>query len=230
MPPRPPTIDIRADRALQYRIVKGPWNAALMYAFGPGAVGDKSRLIGINTIYKSDTFSAGFGFNTKDNAAGQQALKTTVLGASMNMGTWLVSGMYGHIQEPNASSGPALSTGLTAAGVPAALVTSVLDRLKQDADLLHLGVRYNLGNPGHHVTLAWNRLNDKRAANADTTSYGVAYTYPLSKRTNLNAVLTRFVNSGTGQAAPGGNGYLGGVTASAGKDSTSLALGIRHVF
>ena len=52
----------------------------------------------------------------------------------------------------------------------------------------------------------------------------------LSKRTNLNAVLTRFVNSGTGQAAPGGNGYLGGVTASAGKDSTSLALGIRHVF
>ncbi len=147
-----------------------------------------------------------------------------------NMGTWLVSGMYGHIQEPNASSGPALSTGLTAAGVPAALVTSVLDRLKQDADLLHLGVRYNLGNPGHHVTLAWNRLNDKRAANADTTSYGVAYTYPLSKRTNLNAVLTRFVNSGTGQAAPGGNGYLGGVTASAGKDSTSLALGIRHVF
>ena len=148
----------------------------------------------------------------------------------MNMGTWLVSGMYGHTQEPNASSGPALSTGLTAAGVPAALVTSVLDRLKQDADLLHLGVRYNLGNPGHHVTLAWNRLNDKRAANADTTSYGVAYTYPLSKRTSLNAVLTRFVNSGTGQAAPGGNGYLGGVTASAGKDSTSLALGIRHVF
>lgn len=226
----PPTIDIRADRALQYRIVKGPWNAALMYAFGPGAVGDKSRLIGINTIYKSDTFSAGFGFNTKDNAAGQQALKTTVLGASMNMGTWLVSGMYGHIQEPNASSGPALSAGLTAAGVPTALVSNVLDRLKQDATLLHVGVRYTLGHPGHHVTLALNKLNDKRAANADTTSYGVAYTYPMSKRTSLNAVLTRFVNTGMGQAAPGGNGYLGGVTAVAGRDSTSVALGIRHVF
>ena len=228
----PPTIDIRTDRALQYRIVKGPWNAALMYAFGPGAVGDKSRLIGINTIYKSDTFSAGFGFNTKDNAAGQQALKTTVLGASMNMGTWLVSGMYGRIQEPNPTQGPLLAAGLRSVNppVPEALISNILDRLKQDADLLHLGVRYNLGNPGHHVTLAWNRLNDKRAANADTTSYGVAYTYPLSKRTNLNAVLTRFVNSGTGQAAPGGNGYLGGVTASAGKDSTSLALGIRHVF
>ena len=74
------------------------------------------------------------------------------------------------------------------------------------------------------------RLDDRRSANADTTSYGVAYTYPLSKRTNLNAVLTRFDNKGTGQAAPGGNGYLGGVTGAAGQDSTSIALGIRHSF
>ena len=199
-------------------------------AFPSGAAGDDSRLIGINTIYKTDRFSAGLGYNTKNNKAGQQALKTTVLGASVNMGTWLVSGMYGRIQEPNVSSGPDLSAGLTAAGIHAATISNILDRLKQDADLLHLGVRYNMGRPGHHITLAWNRLNDKRAANADTTSYGVAYTYPLSKRTSVNAVLTRFVNSGTGQAAPGGNGYLGGVTASAGKDSTSLALGIRHVF
>lgn len=226
----PAAIDIRADNSLQYRIVKGPWNAALMYGFPSGASGDDSRLIGINTIYKTDRFSAGLGYNTKNNKAGQQALKTTVLGASVNMGTWLVSGMYGRIQEPNVSSGPDLSAGLTAAGIHAATINNILDRLKQDADLLHLGVRYNMGRPGHHITLAWNRLNDKRAANADTTSYGVAYTYPLSKRTSLNAVLTRFVNSGTGQAAPGGNGYLGGVTASAGADSTSLALGIRHVF
>ena len=47
---------------------------------------------------------------------------------------------------------------------------------------------------------------------------------------NLNAVLTRFNNSGTGQAAPGGNGYLGGVTGVAGQDSTSIALGVRHTF
>jgi hypothetical protein len=78
--------------------------------------------------------------------------------------------------------------------------------------------------------LAVNRLNDKRAANADVTSYGIAYAYPLSKRTSLNAVLTRFNNSGTGQAAPGGNGYLGGVSAKAGADATSVSLGIRHVF
>lgn len=226
----PSTVDIRHNNALQYRLVKGAWNAALMYGFGDGTASNKSRLVGLNTIYKSDTFSAGFGYNTKDNAAGQKALTTSILGASMNMGTWLVSGMYGRIQEPNPSSGPALSAGLTAAGVPTALVSNILDRLKQDATLLHLGARYNLGQPGHHITVAWSKLNDKRATNADTASYGVAYTYPMSKRTSLNAVVTRFVNTGMGQAAPGGNGYLGGMTAVAGRDSTSYAVGIRHVF
>ena len=66
--------------------------------------------------------------------------------------------------------------------------------------------------------------------NADVASYGMAYSYALSPRTDLNAVITRFENTGLGQAAPGGAGYLGGVTASAGTDSTSLALGIRHRF
>ena len=226
----PPMVDIRYNSSVQYRIVKGPWNAALMYGFPSGAAGDDSRLIAVNTIYKSDSFSAGFAHNNKKNAAGQQSLKTTILGASMNTGNWLLSGMYGRIQEPNSSSGPALSAGLTAAGVPTVIIGNVLDRLKQNADLLHIGVRYTLDRPGHHVTLAVNRLNDKRAANADVTSYGIAYAYPLSKRTSLNAVLTRFNNSGTGQAAPGGNGYLGGVSAKAGADATSVSFGIRHVF
>lgn len=57
----PVPIDIRYNNSLQYRIVKGPWNAALMYGFSDGTAADKSRLIGVNTIYKSDSFSAGFG-------------------------------------------------------------------------------------------------------------------------------------------------------------------------
>jgi predicted porin len=226
----PPMVDIRYNSTVQYRIIQGPWNAALMYGFPSGAAGDNSRLIGFNTLYKTGSFSAGVAHNTKKNAAGQQSLKTTIVGASMNTGNWLVSGLYGRIEEPNSSSGPALNAGLTAAGVPAVIIGNVLDRLKQDADLLHIGLRYNLGNPGHHVTVAVNRLNDKRAANADVTSYGIAYAYPLSKRTSVHTVLTRFSNSGTGQAAPGGNGYLGGVTARAGGDATSVSIGLRHVF
>lgn len=200
-----------------------------MLGLGEGSSSDQNRLLGINTIYRGDAFQAGFGFNTKKNSAGQQALKTTAMGASTNLGAWKFSGLYARIEEPNPSSGPELSAGLTAAGVPAPLIATVIDRLKQDANLIHLGARYDMGVAGH-VTLALNRMDDRRNANADTTSYGVAYTYPLSRRTNLNAVLTRFDNKGTGQAAPGGNGYLGGVTGSAGQDATAIALGIRHSF
>jgi predicted porin len=219
----PSGVDIRYNNALQYRIVQGPWNASLMYGFGERTNSSSSRLLGINTIYKTDAFSAGFGHNTKKNSAGQQALKTTLIGASGTQGGWTLSGMFARIEEPNPSSGPELAAALGAAA------PAVLARLTQDANLMHVGLRYNMGAAGQ-VTVAYTKLNDKQAANADTASYGVAYTYPLSKRTNLNAVLTRFNNSGTGQAAPGGAGYLGGVTGVAGQDSTSLALGIRHVF
>lgn len=224
----PAGVDIRQNDAFQYRMVLGPWNAAFMYSLGAG--GSAGRLMGLNGMYKTADFSVGFGHNTKKNSAGQQALRTTVLGASATRGVWTLSGMVAQIEEPNPSSGPELASGLTAASaqlVP--FIPLILDRLKQDANLMHIGLRYNMGAAGH-MSVAYTKLNDKRASNADTASYGVAYTYPLSKRTNLNAVVTRFVNSGTGQAAPGGNGYLGGVTGAAGRDATSIALGIRHVF
>ncbi len=227
----PAGVDIRADNSLQYRIVAGGINAALMYSFGEDktATSSGSKLLGINTIYKADAFSVGFGYNTKKNAAGDQSLKTTVLGASGNLGAFTASGMYARIQEPNSFSAPALGAGLAGGGVPAPVIADILDRLKQDADLMHIGLRYNLGASGT-VSVAYNRLNDKRGANADVQSYGVAYTYPLSKRTNLNAVLTQVNNSANAQVAPGANGYLGGVTKTAGTDSSSISFGMRHSF
>jgi hypothetical protein len=225
----PAGVDIRYNNTLQYRIIQGPWNAAFMYGFGQGSSSDSNRLLAVNTLYKSAALNVGFALNSKNDSAGEQALKTTVLGASTARGDWLFSTMFVRIQEPNPSSGPELSAGLAAAGLTAPLIESVIDRLKQDANLFHLGARYNMGGAGH-VTVAYTKLNDKRASNADVQSYGVAYTYPLSKRTNLNAVLTRFNNNANAQAAPGGNGYLGGVTATAGRDATSLALGMRHSF
>lgn len=225
----PVGVEIRQNNSLQYRIVQGPISASAMVGFGEAGSTGNSRLLGINTIYKTDRFSAGFGYNTKNNSAGQRALSTLIVGATANFGSVAVNGMLANIKEPNVSDGPELLAGLTGAGIPVGIVNAVIDRLKQDANLLHVGARYTMSNSSH-VTVAINRLNDKRASNADTTSYGVAYTYPLSKRTNVNFVLTKFDNSANAQAAPGGNGYLGGVTASAGKDSTSIAIGLRHSF
>lgn len=224
----PAGVDIRANDALQYRIVQGPWTASLMYGFPTSSSGD-DELVGLGAFYRSASFSAGLGYNSRKNSAGQQALRTTVVGATVPWGSWRLSGLYGVIEEPNSGSAPELSAGLSAGGVPSTLITAVLDRLQQDARLMHLGARYEMGAAGH-ISVAFNHLDDLRSANADVSSYGVAYTYPLSKRTDLSAVLARFANSSSAQVAPGGNGYLGGVTSSAGVDSTSIALALRHSF
>jgi predicted porin len=100
--------------------------------------------------------------------------------------------------------------------------------LKQDAVLFQLGYRLPIG--AHTLYAAYNQYNDRRAGNADVASFGLVYTHALSKRTDINVAAVRFDNTALGQAAPGGGGYLGGVTASAGTDSTSLALGLRHRF
>jgi predicted porin len=78
--------------------------------------------------------------------------------------------------------------------------------------------------------VAYTSANDKRPSNADVVTYGAAYTYSLSKRTDLNAVVTHFDNKNLAQQAPGQAGFNGGFTKSAGTDSNSVAFGIRHRF
>ena len=111
----------------------------------------------------------------------------------------------------------------------AALVADAFNNaLRQDAQFAHIGYKMTTGANTFYV--AYTAVNDKRASNADVATYGVAYTYSLSKRTDLNAVLTHFDNKNLAQAAPGQAGFLGGVTKSAGTDANSLAFGIRHRF
>jgi predicted porin len=125
-----------------------------------------------------------------------------------------------------------LASSLVTGGIPAAaagLVQNAFTQaLIQDLRVLHIGYRVTIGP--HQVTAAFNRKDDRRPANADTDSYGAAYTYEFSKRTDASFVVTHFNNKGLGQAAPGGNGYPGGVTAFAGKDSNSVTLSLRHRF
>ncbi len=99
---------------------------------------------------------------------------------------------------------------------------------KQDAALMHVGYKMTMGV--HTVYTAYSKMDDKTKFDADTQSYGAAYTYSFSKRTDMNVVLTHFDNKGLGQLAPGQAGFLGGVTTSAGTDSNSFAVGLRHRF
>ena len=229
----PSSIDIRLSNALQYRIVMGGLTASAMYAFG-GVSGNNSanRFGGVMASYKMGDLMVGGAYNKRNNDLGLASLESTVLGASYDFGAiGKISGMVVKFQDDNPSGVSSIAAGLTplvgAAG--AALVQSAFtNALKQDAQSFHIGYKLTTGPNTFYV--AYTGVNDKRPANADVASYGVAYTYALSKRTDLNAVATHFNNKNLAQAAPGQAGFLGGVTKSAGTDSNSLAFGIRHRF
>lgn len=226
----PAAFDIRLSNTVQYAIQTSGVTATLMYGAGEVAGSSSAnRFLGGMVMYKADGFSVGFGHNEKKNEFGQKSLTNNVLGANVNVGPGTIYGMYATIKDENPSGLSPFFSPTGSLGALAPVFQNAYNQaFKQDARLMHIG--YKVTSGVHTIVTAFNRLDDKRPVNADTDSYGVTYTYALSKRTNLNAVLTRFNNKGQGQVAPGGNGFLGGVTASAGTDSTNIAFGIRHTF
>lgn len=226
----PAGTDIRVSNALAYRIQLGGISAVAMVAAGEGSR-STGRFMGLNAQYQADGYSVGLGYNARKNENGDDSLRTLTLGGTLNIGPGRLSAMYHDIEDENPSGLSDITAQLTPqlGGVLAEVVQRAFATgLRQDSRLLHVGYRYPMGLSTFYV--AFTQLDDRRPANADTRTYGVAYSYALSKRTDINAVITRFDNSGAGQLAPGGGGYLGGVTASAGTDSTGVALGVRHRF
>jgi predicted porin len=228
----PASTEIRTDNALQYRIVFGGLTASAMYALGGVTNNSKAnRLGGAMAMYRAGPFAVGLGYNQRNNDIGQKSLHSAVFGASADLGFGTLSALYVSFKDDNPSGVSTLGAGLITAVGPIAgptLQQAYAAALRQDGKLMHLGYKMPLGP--HTLYVAYSTFNDKRSFNADTSSYGAAFTYALSKRTDLNAVLTHFDNKNLAQAAPGQAGFLGGFTTSAGTDSNSLALGIRHRF
>jgi predicted porin len=186
-------------------------------------------MYGINAGYQSGRFGVGVGYNERKNSLGQKSLNSLAIGGNFNAGFANLFAMGVQIKEPNPSSGPELRAGLVAAGVPGLLVdTGILPRLQQDVRLYHLGARIGLG--AGTLTVGYSKADDRRNTDADVQSYGAAYTYPLSKRTDLNFAVTQLNNEPNAQVLTGGNGFLGGVTAFGGKDATSIQFSVRHRF
>jgi predicted porin len=231
----PAGIDIRVSNAIQYRIVLGGLTAGAMYSLGdPSTVPGNSkanRFGGAMVMYKAGPYAAGIGYNQRNNDIGQKSLRSTMVGASAQIGPGTVSALYGEIKDNNPSGVSTIATSLTplAGATGAALVQAAFtEALKQDGRLMHIGYKWPMGN--NTLYAAYTSYDDKRAPNADVASYGVAYSYALSKRTDINAVLAHFDNKNLAQVAPGQAGFFGGFTKSAGTDSNSFALGVRHRF
>ncbi len=225
----PASFTIRTSNSLQYGIQTGGVTATVMYAMGEVAGNNSAnRLLGTMVIYKGAGFSVGGGYNTQKNEVGQKSLTNAILGASADLGPGTLSTMFVKIKDDNPANVSGISTLLGGTATAVAIQNAFTTALKQDSTLFHIGYRMNMG--ANTVTVAYNAMNDKTASNADRASYGVAYSYALSKRTDLNAVLTRVNNKNTSQLSVGGNGFLGGVTSAAGADSTNVMFGIRHRF
>ncbi len=226
----PAGIDIRANNSLLYRIEKDGLYGGLMYGAGESTLGSKNgSLVAANIGYQGGRFGVGIGYNERRNSAGQKALNTLAIGGNFDAGFANFFLLGAQVKEPNPTSGPELRAGLVAAGVPGILVdTGVLPRLQQDARLYHGGARVKLGVGT--FTVGYSKVDDRRNTDGDVQSYGALYTYPLSKRTDLNLAVTQVNNDNNAQALPGGNGFLGGVTAFAGKDATAVQFSLRHRF
>jgi len=231
----PASVDIRVSNAIQYRIVLGGLTAGVMYSLGdPSTVTGNTkanRFGGAMVMYKAGPYAAGIGYNQRNNDIGQKSLESTLVGASAQVGPGTVSALFGQIKDNNPSGVSTIATSLTplTGATGAALVQAAFtEALKQDGRLMHIGYKWPMGN--NTLYIAYSSFNDKRAPNADVASYGVAYSYALSKRTDINAVLAHFDNKNLAQAAPGQAGFLGGFTKSAATDANNVALGIRHRF
>lgn len=224
----PVSIDIRLSNTIQYRIEKAGWAASVMFGAGEtGSSNSNKRFWGAMARYQGNGYAFGLGYNQRNNELGQSSLTNTSAGLKVDVGPGTFSAMYATNRDDHPSDLSTISD-LVGPTYGTLIENAYLAALQQDSHLLNIGYRITSGP--HTVTVVFNTLNDRTVHDADARSYGAAYTYALSKRTDLNAVLARVDNSANSQLAPGGNGYMGGFTRTAGVDSTSLALGIRHRF
>lgn len=226
----PTAVDIRRDNAVAYRIKKDGYTGTLAYSFGEQAGSNAaSRYLGANFYYDGSGWGAGVAYADNKNSLGQDALRNIILGAYVDVGPGRLSTLLVSAKDDNPEAVVGIRAALAPFGVPGVLVGNAYQTaLQQDLRVYHLG--YRITSSPHTITVAATHVTDRLREDTDITSYGAVYSYSFSKRTDLNFVLTRFVNDRNAQTAPGGGGFFGGVTSSAGRDATNVALGLRHQF
>lgn len=226
----PPSLEIRTDNAAAYRIQKGPITAALMYALGEGSA-TTGRLISANAYYRTPAFAAGVAYASRENEVGDKSLTNYMVGAYGNVGPGTLHALYVNVKDDNPAGLTPARAALTPQVGPAfanLVVDAFSQALEQDADAYHIGYKITTGP--HVFSVAYSRYDDQLERDADVQSYGAVYQYALSKRTDVNFVLTRFDNNENAQAAPGQACCIGGFTLEPGQDPVNWAVGLRHRF
>lgn len=184
---------VRTDNTVMYATpAMGGFSGQLAYGFGEVA-GDSSanRIVGASGTYAGGPLVVKLAHHNAKNATATDSSRNSFLGGSYNFGP--VKAFAGYQTEK---------------GVGAVNASSVL-----------LGAQVPVG--AGTLMASYIRKNDKSAANNDARMVGLAYTYALSRRTNLYTSVLHISNENT---------LVYRTKAGDGTGNKEFNVGIRHKF
>ncbi|RJG11271.1 porin [Massilia cavernae] len=202
-------------------------SAELAYAFGEQAGSSiAGRQAGVALAYAGGPLNVRLGYNNRNNditaatgaamtppvaAASRDSARNAVIAANYDLGVAKVYGAFGRDKGPN--SAPLPNANNPYGGVKPTATTD--------------GAQYLAGASvpalGGTIMASYISKDDRTALNQDATQLGVAYSYPVSKRTNLYTAYAKIRNKN-------GAGYTVGNNAEAGTGDAAFNLGVRHSF
>lgn len=184
---------VRTDNTVMYSSPKaGGFSGQLAYSFGEVAGNSSaSRIIGASGTYAAGPLVVKVGHHNAKNATATDTTRNSFLGGSYNFGP--VKAFVGYQSEKG--------TGAV------------------DANSVLLGAQVPLG--AGTFMASYIRKNDKAATNNDARMMAVAYTYALSKRTNLYTSVMHISNENT---------LVYRTKAGDGMGNKEINFGIRHKF
>lgn len=185
--------DVRTDNTIRYASPKlNGFSGELAYSLGEVAGNSAaSRILGGALAYANGPLVLKLAHQSKNNATDTDRSKSTYLGGGYNFG--VVRALLGY--EVNKGAG-AIDDKVAVVGAAVPFGAST-------------------------VMASYTRKNDKSAANDDASQVALAYTYALSKRTNLYSSYTRINNENT---------LISRTRTGDGSGDREFNVGIRHKF
>jgi predicted porin len=237
-------VDIRSQKAVQYRIALPNGLAGSLMAAGKGSgyYGRYSRFFGASLTYKGHGWDVGIGQNNGYDQADNSSLHSTTLGGSYTWGDWKFFAGWHRQRNSNSALVPDYVAGwdtliaprlaplgaATAAALRTVFVSNITINARVNADSAQFGLQYRYGPGRIKASVAYQ--NDHSSSNSDAMLYALGYDYFVSKRTNLYVSAAFINNRGEAQYAPSLGGDPGGFTPVPGEDARALLVGVRHQF
>lgn len=205
----------------QYGTGQELFNNTTAVAPAVGTSKDAGRFWGVAAEFAQGPLYLGAAYHnrqdTRTNAVDTESFTEWGVGASYNFGAFGINGGYFYTEPGN---------------------NTVLRGGYEDSQAYWIGAGVKIGAGDLLAQIGQTRF-DSVLVNATTgarrdgkaTTWGVAYTYPFSRRTNAYIAYGTVRNDGGAAVGLSTAGYtIGGTTARFGQDPMGVAIGVRHTF